>query len=170
MRPDVYQALIDLAKHKDQKAAEIIVNAIKQNNQEDLSLTIKGYSQNQGLSAFIFDDLKGNKQQKYQIHGPMGKGLNPQNEGLHAAYAAGTGVLVFADMVGHLILKQVAAQGGPDVFKMLGESAEGIPSLPDNFKFNLKTSFFDEDEAIALELIEALEQLDPEKKVFEHAV
>ena len=49
----------------------------------------------------------------------MGKGLNPTNDGTHIAYAAGTGVLVFIDLVGHLLLKQVAATGGPDVLKTI---------------------------------------------------
>ena len=44
MRPQVYQALIDLAKNKDQKSADIIIDAIKQNNKDDLCLTIKGYT------------------------------------------------------------------------------------------------------------------------------
>ena len=50
----------------------------------------------------------------------MGKGLNPSSEGgKHVAYAAGTGVLVYVDLIGHLILKEVAAQGGPDVLGAL---------------------------------------------------
>lgn len=57
MRPDIYQALIDLAKNKDEKAAQTIIDAVKLNNTDDLSLTIKGYAQNEGLSKFIFEDL-----------------------------------------------------------------------------------------------------------------
>lgn len=73
----------------------------------------------------------------------MGKGLNPNKSGKHVAFAAGTGVLVFVDLVGHLLLKQVAATGGPDVLADLHKetSFEGIPSLPDDFKLELHTSF-----------------------------
>lgn len=39
----------------------------------------------------------------------MGKGLNPSSGGRHIGYAAGTGILVYVDLVGHLILKLVAA-------------------------------------------------------------
>ena len=45
----------------------------------------------------------------------MGKGLNPTTGGEHIAYAAGTGILTFVDLIGHLIIKLVAWQGGPDV-------------------------------------------------------
>lgn len=101
----------------------------------------------------------------------MGKGLNVKEEGgTHVAYAAGTGVLVFVDLVGHVLLRQVAATGGPDVLAALHKEPgfEGIPTLPDDFKLELHTSFFDQNEGIALGLIEALESIDPEKKVFEH--
>lgn len=100
----------------------------------------------------------------------MGKGLNPTVGGTHIAYAAGTGVLVFSDLVGHLLLRQVAATGGPDVLAALRQEPEfaNIPTLPDDFKFVLNTSFFDQNEGIALELIKALQSIDPEKKVFEH--
>lgn len=54
----MYQALIDLAKNKDQKSADTIIEAIKANNKEDLCLTIKGYAQLEGLSKFIHEDLK----------------------------------------------------------------------------------------------------------------
>lgn len=35
----------------------------------------------------------------------MGTGLEIQNTGTHLAFAAGTGVLVFIDVVAHLILR-----------------------------------------------------------------
>ena len=43
----------------------------------------------------------------YQIKGPMGKGLDIQPTGKHIALAAGTGILVFIDLVAHLILRLV---------------------------------------------------------------
>ena len=36
--------------------------------------------------------------------GPMGKGLMVNRSGVHVAFAAGTGVLVFVDLVMHLAL------------------------------------------------------------------
>lgn len=35
----------------------------------------------------------------YNIKGPMGKGILLKTEGLHVAFAAGTGVLTFMDTV-----------------------------------------------------------------------
>ena len=73
--------------------------------------------------------------------------------GKNVAFAAGTGMLVFVDLIAHMILKRVAEKGGPDLL------AETQPSLPDDFKLELYTSFYNEDEAVGLELIKALENL-----------
>ena len=43
----------------------------------------------------------------YEFQGPMGKGLEIQRKGTHIAYTAGTGVLVFVDLVAHLIRKNL---------------------------------------------------------------
>jgi hypothetical protein len=95
----------------------------------------------------------------------MGKGLIPSG-GKHIAYAAGTGVLVFIDLVSHLILKKVAEQGGPDVLAMCYKDMPDVPRLPDDFFFELQLSSMQPSETIGIELIEALESLDPEKKSF----
>ena len=39
------------------------------------------------------------------VKGPMGKGLQIEERGVHIAFCAGTGVLVYLDLVGHLILR-----------------------------------------------------------------
>ena len=117
-------------------------------------MTVKGYKRNEGLSKFLHEDLQ-EKKNLYQITGPMGRGLNPEKPGRHIAFCAGTGVLVFVDMIGHIILREVARQGGPDVLAQLRELPEfkDVKPLPDNFKFEIHTAFMDKDEAIALPLI-----------------
>jgi hypothetical protein len=35
----------------------------------------------------------------------MGTGLDIQTSGIHIAFAAGTGILVFVDLIAHLILR-----------------------------------------------------------------
>ena len=40
----------------------------------------------------------------FYIKGPMGRGLQLQPEGEHVAFCAGTGVLVFLDLVAHLLI------------------------------------------------------------------
>ncbi len=41
----------------------------------------------------------------FYVKGPMGKGLQIEERGIHIAFCAGTGVLVYLDLVGHLILR-----------------------------------------------------------------
>ena len=57
MRPAIKEALLSLAKNKDEASAKVIYDAIKANNTNDVSVTIKGYAQNKGLSDFIFKDI-----------------------------------------------------------------------------------------------------------------
>lgn len=61
--------------------------------QEDRTFTIKNY--NQGMSATFFAE----NEQIYSVKGPMGKGIILEPEGLHVAFAAGTGILTFMDTV-----------------------------------------------------------------------
>lgn len=45
----------------------------------------------------------------------MGTGLDMHKKGRHIAFSGGTGVLVFLDMVAHLILRLLPSVGGPDI-------------------------------------------------------
>jgi len=58
----------------------------------------------------------------------MGKGLNIQPTGEHIAFSAGTGVLVFIDLVAHLIMRVYSEYEDEGAF-------QGIFSEP---KINLK--------------------------------
>lgn len=84
----------------------------------------------------------------------MGKGLQIESQGTHVAFAAGTGVLVFVDLVAHLIISLLAKYEGHDLL----EHAINKVDI-DNFKLILYTSFSDEQEAICLPLIEGLKAL-----------
>ena len=55
------------------------------------------------------------------VKGPMGKGLGIRESGVHVAFAAGTGVLVFLDLVMRLILHNTGAlkAGFDDSFKFI---------------------------------------------------
>ena len=46
-------------------------------------------------------------EEMFNIKGPMGRGLEITKSGLHIAFCAGTGVLVFLDLVAHLLLRNV---------------------------------------------------------------
>lgn len=100
MRRQVYNALENITKNRyvDQSLQDIR-QAVHKNNSEDLCLTLKDYQFDSGISHFIHMDLK-DKKQLFQITGPMGKGLSLDPTGHNVAYSAGTGVLVFMDLVG----------------------------------------------------------------------
>lgn len=67
-------------------------------------------------------------------------------------FAAGTGILVFIDLVAHLILRLVANNGEINIF-----DGQNVPMIDINsFKLILYTSFSTREEAIGLEMIEAL--------------
>ncbi len=75
-----------------------------------LTLVIKNYMTKDGLSRRIaqdediYDSFSGvSTPMTYEFHGPMGKGLDLQNSGIHIAFTAGTGVLPFLDLVAYLI-------------------------------------------------------------------
>ena len=46
-------------------------------------------------------------EEMFNIKGPMGRGLEITKSGLHVAFCAGTGVLVFLDLVAHLLMRNV---------------------------------------------------------------
>ena len=46
----------------------------------------------------------------------MGLGLELKPRGRHIAFAAGTGILVFLDLVAHLILRLISKSRGPNIF------------------------------------------------------
>ena len=64
-----------------------------------LTLTVKEYDEVNGLSKNIARNFS---TASFKVSGPMGKGLQPSSSGLHVAFAAGTGVLVFIDLVAYL--------------------------------------------------------------------
>lgn len=84
----------------------------------------------------------------------MGKGLGIQPKGVHIAFAAGTGVLVFVDLVAHLIRKNRNAL-----------SSEEDSQLTEGFKFVFYVSFANQKEAIGLELLEGLVKINEERGI-----
>ena len=151
MRSEVYHSLLDIAEDSnDNVALKRIKRFTADNNIDSLCLTIKNYQLDKGLSKYIFETAKSPQKQAYQIKGPMGCGLEIQTKGTHVAFVAGTGILVFIDLVAHLILRLA----DPDIGK----------DLPDrldlkNFTFKLFASFANEEEAIAMDLVNALKKM-----------
>lgn len=113
---------------------------------DQVIMTIKNQGVPQGLSRQFFDPKF--QKQAYEIKGPMGKGLgvNNQSKGLHIVFTTGTGTLVFIDLVVRMILSN------------LGVIREEERMHPE-FKLHLYVSFFNRQESVALDLLEALQKI-----------
>lgn len=87
------------------------------------------------------------KEDIINIKGPMGKGLflNEESDGHHFAFCAGTGILVFLDLVTFLILQNTKAT-------TMGK----FRGFKDSFVFHLFVAFRDRNESIGLEILEGL--------------
>lgn len=78
----------------------------------------------------------------------MGHGIRPAKSGLNVVFCAGTGLLVFLDLVTHVARKMT---------QQLSEKEESM--LNDDFKLIVFVSFQSREEAIALELLESMAEL-----------
>ena len=87
----------------------------------------------------------------FNVKGPMGKGLCIEPSGVHVAFCAGTGVLVFLDLVSHMLLRSY--------YKHYVEP-EKVPGhmnqLKDDFVFLFYVSMLSMDSEIGLNICEAL--------------
>lgn len=115
MRPEVYENLLKIGQNLSNSQAEaaIVREFIQKSNANDLSLSIKEYA-NLGLSNAIHNH-KTTGLKDIEVKGPMGSGIKTQSRGRHIAYTAGTGVLVFMDLVAHLLIKVIELNGGPQI-------------------------------------------------------
>ncbi len=118
---------------------------LQENNygkQAEIVCTVKNYNIPGGLSRRIhtaYNDL-------YQAKALLGKGLCIKNVGHHVAFAAGTGVLVFIDLVAFMIRQNLGLLNAFDN-QILNK---------DKFKFTFYVSFPNEEDSVGLELLEGL--------------
>jgi len=107
-----------------------------------VNLTIKNYNLQDGLSSRFYEDNDG----LFGLTGPLGKGLGllPTSKGVHIAFAAGTGILPFVDMVAKLLLQEM---------KNLPKEDE---TFHDDFKLVMFVGFQSREDAIALPILEGL--------------
>lgn len=83
----------------------------------------------------------------------MGKGLEMKQSGNHVAFCAGTGILVFLDLVAHLLVHNAFNA------KKKGMPEEISSFYKDDFKLRLYVAFASSEEAIGLELIKSLQDV-----------
>ena len=93
-----------LACVKTGEKPSINAENLLRNDGQTFTVTVKNYRVPKGLSMRI-NECQGNT--SFEVQGPMGKGLQINNSGLHIAFTAGTGCLVFVDLVAHLIRKNI---------------------------------------------------------------
>ena len=98
METSVYKGLLNSLS-----GTGVSSEAIGFDQEASFNVTVKNYKMKNGLSIRISDS----KDSIFQIQGPMGKGLDIQPTGTHIAFSAGTGCLVFVDLVAHLIRKNL---------------------------------------------------------------
>lgn len=119
-------------------------------------MTIKNYFKNLGFSSCIHASAENLENPSHvQIKGPMGKGLGIPTTGRNIAFTAGTGVLVFIDLVAHLLLQVIMENDGQKLSEGKSENAIDLSK----FRFELYTAFPNENEAFALDLIQCLQNL-----------
>jgi len=117
MRNNVYESLLKIGRQPENAQAEIkfIKHAINVYNSNGVCLSIKAYEENTGLSSFIFNNAKNNGKHIFECKGPMGSGLAISQTGRHVAYSAGTGVLVFLDLVAYLAIRILDKHAGTEI-------------------------------------------------------
>lgn len=137
IKPDIYNRVCKLETPGGQEAVEDNTNpSFSAVNPTTLRVTPKNYDT--GMSKL----LHGTESVNFKIKGPMGPGLLHHSEGLHVAFAAGTGILPFLDLVAIIL------------------SPERTLIKPD-FKFQLHVSFQSEEDAIGLELLRLTAEQNP---------
>ena len=150
MERNAYQAHLELiasALRGDSSTPSVDRSSIYKvsgSTSSSFTVTVKNYNMAKGLSKRLTEAADTH----YEVQGPMGKGLGIYPEGTHIAFTAGTGSLVFMDLVAHLIRK-AAGILDEDEQKMLGAS----------FKFVFYVSFPKRDEAIGYDLCKGLHEL-----------
>lgn len=127
-------------------------------------ITVKNY--HQGVSGMIHTAID----KRFEVKGPMGKGLQVKPTGVHIAFAAGTGVLCFIDLVAALVRQSLGIDVShikKDELEVEGSAQSPMTTETDGqverfsvidgaFKLFLYVSFPNRDDSIALELCEAL--------------
>ena len=85
----------------------------------------------------------------FYVKGPMGKGLQMAQKGIHVAFCAGTGALIFLDLVAYLMIKN-------SFRKLANIVPDNMKQLDDDFEFHLYCSWEDKQYAMGLEIMEML--------------
>lgn len=157
MNPKAYQSYLKALKSGDKR--DFDRSLLNTDDKNMCMFTIKNYQQPTGLSTRFFSSKYPGEE--FEVMGPMGKGLSVQSEGIHIAFAGGTGTLTFVDLVAHLILENLGLITTQDNSILTNGSSfvttESMIGDQKNFKFILYASFQERADSVALELLEAFQ-------------
>jgi hypothetical protein len=106
LRKPVYEALMECLRTKK----NVFPMELLMEGTNTVAVTIKNYNLEKGLSKRFFSS----RPETFEIAGQFGKGLMIDNnsQGVYFAFAAGTGVLVFIDLVARILLQSVGVFQG----------------------------------------------------------
>ena len=113
LRPDfltAHKMALERKRSADSINEEITedqIDTTRFKNTTTLTFTVKNYTMPKGLSNLLHTSDSSNS---FFIRGPLGCGLklHAASSGTHVAFTAGTGALVFLDLVAYLLRKAVA--------------------------------------------------------------
>lgn len=103
MRQNTYKEYLNLIKQFKDGERNFQFNEkvlAEHTSKNEIIFTAKNYNIVGGLSRILHTAAT---TERYQMKALLGKGLNLQSEGVHVAFAGGTGVLVFMDLVALLL-------------------------------------------------------------------
>jgi len=135
--------------------SEFPTGLLSKNDSSQMTFVVKDYRNPAGLSSMINN---GGDNDRFEVRGPFGHGLKPSSSGVHIAFAAGTGVLCFVDLVAALI--QFELNVGIRSTVNAGQATIKSSILENDLhqvQFHLYVSFPRRSESIALEMFEAFD-------------
>jgi len=154
MEPGFYAAINKALKEDNY---ELVVKHLDEGvkKTDTAMFTIKNYDKPKGLSFRFFTD----QEHDFEVSGPFGKGLIEEQAGTHIAFAAGTGVLCFVDLVAHFALKNLRGndRAGGDGSLNSKRGSKARKATESEFKLILYVSFPNRAGSIALDFFENMQ-------------
>lgn len=130
---------------KEEVTEQDLVTLLDQQDQNSMLFTVKNYRRESCVSEKFF---RKSGAIELEVKGPMGKGLQAEKTGCHVAFAAGTGVLTFMDLVAHIAAHNLGYS------ERLGVNPDDC--IQPGFKLILHLSYARKEDTIGLELCNKL--------------
>lgn len=142
MVPEIYSQLIELAETREMPDG--LEKLLDSTATKGIYITAKNYKSKTGVATRLHEVGNLFENSNFVVKGPMGKGCNIKPTGVHVVFTAGTGILVYLDIVARLILQNS------------GNLPKNAERFQKSFSLHLFASFKDRKEAIGLDMCEAL--------------